>query len=162
MTFIVGGINKKGTIKLNKVEKDFVAEVVRTGDRFEAAEIVTGDRSKARELLARDNVQEAIVSVLDANGITDTFLAGKLKMIINAPLKPTKIYADEVLRAIEMVYNLKGTFAAKKVDITAKNANIQMLMSMNESELQNILMEIVKDGAGNNFPKIGSTKTKSD
>ena len=155
MAFIIGGAKiEKETIKLNKVEKDFVTEVVRTGDKFVAGENLGLARNEVKELLSHENVNQAIVATLDSAGLTDAALANKMNQIIStAQLNPRYIKADEVLRAIEMVYNLKGSFAAKKIDINTKNSNVTMLMQMNETELQKMLLELTRDGAGNAFPQ---------
>jgi hypothetical protein len=157
MVFIVGKTDKREeapapapapdssspSSNLSKQKKAFVAEVIRTGSAELAAKEVYGEKKIGRELMRDPTVQMAVTAILDTEGLDDKFLVTKIKSLLGTT--PGKVEWDNILRAIEMIFNLKGSFAPKKIDATVKSQNFNMYMELSPEDLKKKLIELLGD-----------------
>jgi len=128
---------------LNKRQQEFVQEVIKTGSIAESGKKLYGD-PKIGELEAKnENVSNAIKLVLDNAGLSDESLVRKLKEQIDQPTR--KAFASDVVKSLEMAFQLKGSFPAKKLDVTTKNLNVDIMMDMSMEDLKKTLQGILDE-----------------
>lgn len=138
---IIGGTSKE--ITLNKRQHEFVKDVIQTGDIEKSGERVFGDAKLGITEAQNPEVSSAIKVVLDQLGLTDESLVGKLKEQIEAPTR--KPFASDTVNALKMAFELKGSFPAKKLDVTSRNINVDVMSEMSLDDLKKMLKGILDD-----------------
>ena len=97
---------------------------------------------QANRLLKNDNIKKA----LEKYGLTDHFIASKLKKHVNdgMGIKPN---ADTSLRALDLITKLKGYQAQTKTETSLNQTNIYLneLKTMDDAALTDKLNNLLQD-----------------
>ena len=133
--------------KLSLKQKRFVDNYIVHGNSSKAvlqAGYNVKDIRNARRIgwanLQKPKIIEAMEAALEKAHLDESYLAGTLKEIIESG-KARKVTAQEALKAIDMVFKVKGSYAPEKKQIAQVSIKAE-LMGKSREELEEELKRI--------------------
>ena len=145
---------------LTPKQRAFVKEYIRNGGDGQNAYLASFDTDKktsakvaAHQLTRQGNIQEAIKAIIETEGLTDVFLIGRLKKIMDVDTTKRTTAADQI-KTSEMLLNMKGVKTRQETKVTEESIELraeniedmQAMLDTLKSKREQLEQGIVIDG----------------
>ncbi len=155
---------------LTPKQRSFIVEYIKNGGDAQNAYLEAFDTDKkttasvnGSRLVRQGNIQEAIKAIIETEGLTDVFLIGRLKKIMDVDTTKRTTAADQI-KTSEMLLNMKGVKTRQETKVTEESIELhadniedmQAMLDTLKSKREQLEKGIVIDGV------MSQTSTESE